>query len=240
MGVKQKISKYDLPKEFQNFSLIESKDGISDSVYLLGKEYVLKIYEKWCDEVYILSLLDGLKVPKVVKEFEIDGRYAVIFTQIEGKSSDEYPLEVVRFLKRLHNKTKGKTTKNRKLFTKKRLEKLMEKSNQDEFKRVYRSIDIELKDDGIIHGDLFPDNAKFVGKNLSGVYDFSEACVGDFYFDLAVMVFSFSCDVDEALREYGADIRKKEFLEYVKFAKLYYSVTRFLDGRDWKEIYETI
>ncbi len=240
MGIKQKVKKEDLPKEFQKLPLIETKDGISDSVYLLGKEYVLKLYQKWCDEVYILSLLDGLKVPKVVKEFELYGKYAVVFTQIKGVSTSNYPLEVVRFLKNLHKKTKAKTTKNKKLFTKERLKELIEKSNLDEFKKVFESIDIKLKDDGIIHGDLFPDNAKFLGKNLSGVYDFSEACVGDFYFDLAVVVFSFGCDIDEALNEYETKISKEEFLEYIKFAKLYYTLNRYLDGRDWKKIYETI
>ncbi len=209
---------------------------MSDSVYLLGNKYVLKIYQKWCDEVAILSLLDGLKVPKVVKELEIDGNYAVIFTQIDGLSTDKYPLEVVKFLKEFHKRTKEKTTKNKKLFTKERLKNLIDKTNHKEFFKIYDSIKIDLRDDGIIHGDLFPDNAKFIGKTLSGVYDFSEACVGDFYFDLAVVAFSFGANIDKILTEYGADIDKRQFLQYIRYAKLYYSVCRFLDNRNWEEL----
>ena len=43
--------------------------------------------------------------------------------------------------------------------------------------------------DGIIHGDLFPDNALFEGEKL-GVIDWIEACGGPFGFDLGVVAFS--------------------------------------------------
>ena len=41
---------------------------------------------------------------------------------------------------------------------------------------------------GIIHGDLFTDNARFVGKRLSGVFDFEMAGRGPWAYDLAVAV----------------------------------------------------
>lgn len=41
---------------------------------------------------------------------------------------------------------------------------------------------------GLIHGDLFVDNALFDGNTLSGIIDFYNACHGAFVFDLAVTV----------------------------------------------------
>lgn len=41
---------------------------------------------------------------------------------------------------------------------------------------------------GIIHGDLFIDNALFDGPHLSGIIDFYNACNGSLVFDLAVTV----------------------------------------------------
>ena len=86
----------------------------------------------------------------------------------------------MRFLKRLHERTRGKSSKNRKLFTKKRLKKMVLKTENKNFLQMFNEINLELKNDGIIHGDLFFDNVKFLGDKLSGVYDFSEACEGDF------------------------------------------------------------
>ncbi len=237
MGIKVDILQKDLPKEFQNYKLISTSDGISDTVYLLGSEYVLKVFENPTDEESILKLLNGLKVPKVVKSFTIQAKQALIYTQVAGKSTDKYPLEVVKFLKGMHKKTKDETAKNPRLFTKKVLEEMLKKADFQEFYKLYDGIDITLKNDGIIHGDLFPDNAKFIGQTLSGVYDFGEACVGDFYFDLAVVCFSFGADEKEVLKVYEADISVKKFQEYIKFAKLYYAVSRYIHKKkDFREL----
>jgi len=236
LGIKVTVSQKDLPTKYKSYQLIPTSDGISDTVYLLGDEYVLKVFENQTDEENILKLLDGLCVPKVVESFFIEEKQALIYTQIKGSSSKLYSLEIVKFLKRMHQKTKGKSTKNPMLFTQKNLEQMLKEADKEEFFSLYECIDISLKNDGIIHGDLFPDNAKFIRDRLSGVYDFSEACEGDFYFDLAVVCFSFGADAKEVLRIYGADISEEEFREYLKFAKLYYSVSRYLHKqKDFRE-----
>lgn len=41
---------------------------------------------------------------------------------------------------------------------------------------------------GAIHGDLFRDNTLFEGERLGGVIDFYNGCIGDFLFDLSIVV----------------------------------------------------
>lgn len=52
---------------------------------------------------------------------------------------------------------------------------------------------------GLIHGDLFMDNALFDGDRLSGIIDFYNACNGAFLFDLAVTVNDWCSDASGAL-----------------------------------------
>lgn len=47
---------------------------------------------------------------------------------------------------------------------------------------------------GFIHGDLFRDNTLFDGDQLSGLLDFSECCMGDYLFDIAISVNDFCSD----------------------------------------------
>ncbi len=54
---------------------------------------------------------------------------------------------------------------------------------------------------GIIHGDLFIDNALFDGSELTGIIDFYNACNGAFVFDLAVAVNDWCSDASGGLDE---------------------------------------
>ena len=49
---------------------------------------------------------------------------------------------------------------------------------------------------GVIHGDLFPNNAMFIGDALTGIIDFYFACTGFFAYDLAICLNSWCFESD--------------------------------------------
>ncbi|MEA3497496.1 MAG: phosphotransferase [Campylobacterota bacterium] len=257
MGIKTTVTKKQLPKKYQKYNLIETKDGISDSVYLLDDIYVLKLFENQTEqqilsEEILLKDLKDLLVPKVVDILKIEDKYTIIYTQIDGISIKNTDLDHIKqigyFLKELHNKTYNMNSININLFEKERLKELIINSKNKIFLDYFNSIKIELKNDGLIHGDIFPDNVKFRSNILSGVYDFSEACEGDFLFDLAVVAVSWCFDkemlnnskLDILLNSYGLDIDKVDFIEYMRYAILYYAVTRYINNHNYKELIEKL
>ncbi|MFT7685996.1 MAG: homoserine kinase type II [Candidatus Azotimanducaceae bacterium] len=97
---------------------------------------------------------------------------------------------------------------------------------------------------GVIHGDLFTDNALFVGEELSGIIDFYHACNDFLVQDIAVTINDWcktpSGNIDETLKqgllEGYRSIRKltKEEETYLplfqQIAALRFSLTRMLSG----------
>ncbi len=253
MGIITTITKDDLPLKYKSYQLSKTTDGVSASVYLLGIQYVLKIFENEIDntienEPILLSLLEDLKVPKIVDTLKIKNKDAIIFTQIEGESIKKPTLNHIKqigvFLKKMHKKSKNKISKNRSIFEKSYLKEMIILSSNKTLLNYFNTIECELKNDGIIHGDLFCDNAKFKDEILTGVFDFSEACNGDFIFDLAVVAISWCFDGDNLNNEkleiltssYGLDIKYENFKEYIKYALVYYATTRYINNRDYGEL----
>lgn len=247
MGIKTKISKKQLPKKYQKYNLIETVDGISDSVYLLDNIYVLKLFENQTkqqilNEQNLLNKLKNLKVPKVIDIFTIDNKQTIIYTQILGNSIKQPKIEEIKqigiFLKQQHNLTRNEKSSNIKLFEHKRVEELIISSKNEKLLKYFLAINIELKNDGIIHGDIFTDNVKFKDNKLMGVYDYNEACEGDFIFDLAVVSLSWCFDNKKLNNEklkilldaYNIQIDKITFVEYIKYALIYYSTMRYINS----------
>ena len=123
LGIKIKIKKQYLPKKYQKFNLVKTKDGVSDTVYLLDNIYVLKIFDSATqqqiyNEQILLKTIKNLKVPKIVDIFKIEKKHAVIYTQIEGKSIKTPTLKDIKqigsFLKQFHKKSKNLKSSNKK------------------------------------------------------------------------------------------------------------------------------
>lgn len=252
MGVKIKITQKDLPNKYQKFLLKETTDGVQSSVYLLGDKYVLKIYDEPNynieDEIKLLNTIRELSVIQYVEHIYLKGYLCVFYIQIIGNSIYKPEIKHIKdtalFLKDFHTKTANLVSNNTQLFDKNSLKNVLSKREIKVLQKHLENIDIELKNDGIIHGDIFPDNVKWQNDKLSGVYDFSEACNGDFKFDLAVVASSWCFDdnipnyekIEALLYSYGLDMPIEEFKEYIKYALVYYATTRYLNGRNYKEL----
>ncbi len=251
MGIKRAISLDDIPLKYQKYNLIPTSNGVSATVYLLGSDYVLKLFEPDStieDELKVLNSLNSSLIPKVVDSFKIDNLQALIYTQIQGdilKSINSNQIEEIgAFLRYFHQATKGIDIK-RDLYSNIVLKDMVEESGDREILNYFDRVSIELKFDGVIHGDLFLDNCKFRGGTLSGIFDFSDVSLGDFYFDLAVVAVGSSfrediLDIDmvhSLLDGYGANIEFRDFRAYIYYTLLYYGVLRFLNGRDYRELF---
>ena len=257
MGIKREIKRVQLPKKYRKYDLIETIDGVADTVYLLGKDYVLKLFEKidekqLINEQVLLRRLNGLNVPKIDKKFLIDGKWAVVYTQIKGESrkkitKDEI-IAVGEFLKNFHKKTKSLKSLNKNIFEPWKLKELIKITKNSILLDYIKYANLELKNDGIIHGDLFLDNAKFYNEKI-GVFDFVEACEGDFMLDLAVVASSWCFDNEEKLDNellnlliyiYDDKIEKKDFFKYIRYALLHYATRRFIEKRNYLQLTKRI
>jgi len=252
MGVKRVLNLDLLPLKYQRYRLIPTQDGVMATVYLLEDRYVLKVFEPKvdiADEIKVLKACCNLNVPRVVDVFKIDNLEAIVYTQIKGKSIKSANRVQIftlgEFLKRFHKRAENINIKQN-LFSKEKLEEMIIESKSEILLRLYSSIELNLRVDGVIHGDLFLDNCKFIGDRLSGVFDFSQVSRGDFYFDLAVVAVG-SCfrgtklDYEllfSLLRGYRADINIAEFLDYIRYALLYYATLRYIANRDYMELIE--
>ena len=254
MGIKREIYKRELPLKYQKYNLIPTTNGVSSTVYLLDNRYVLKLFSSKSDrvngEIELLNSISNLPIPKVIDRFTIDNQIALIYTQIAGDiiktpTKDEV-YQIGKFLKEFHKQNIKIDSKE--LFSRDRLRELIISSKNITLLKYFNSIDIKLNRDGVIHGDLFIDNAKFRDGKLVGVYDFSDFSIGDFYFDLAVVSISF-CFRDSILNielletlldSYSASIDIDEFIEYIRYALLYYSTTRYISKYNYRELLDRL
>ncbi len=247
--IKREIKPENLPITVN--SLKPSGYGHTDTVYIADDKYIVKIYEfasakQVEEEIEILKLSSF--APKVLsKIFYIDSRPALVFEKLRGEVVKALkPLHVKQigeFLAGFHSNTKGKTSSNPKLFKKERLRELVSQSQDQFLMRSFEALRVDLKCDGLIHGDLFLDNVLFEDDRLSGVIDFTDSCEGDFAFDLAVVASSWNLDdslMDLLLNSYKSEMKRDEFKEYMKYALLYYCASRAVVGRDYDELKERL
>jgi len=257
MGIKQTITKDDLPLKYQAYNLLETTDGVSHSVYLLDDKYVLKIVENdeldaLQNEQKLLNELENSCVPILLDIIQQKEYTLAFYTQLQGKTQytpEQMHIEqIALFLKQFHSISKNLTSTNKNNYSSDRLKLLVEESKNRQLIKYFNTINCKPKKDGIIHGDLFCDNAKFKNETLSGVYDFIEACEGDFTFELAVVSISWCFEekninqnkIVTLLETYGLDIKYQDFLEYIKYALLYYATMRFLTQRNYQELLDKL
>ena len=252
MGIKTVITLQELSPILNSTILIPTEHGVSDSVYLTDHG-VLKLFESASTEAILeerdlLLNLSHLPVAKHSSDvFFLRKKPCVVYEKLNGQSlnhADEYHIiQIAGFMRRFHEQTAGFTSINTPLFEVSRLQSLIAQTHYLPFQRIFDSIDIKLSRDGVIHGDLFLDNVLFVNDELSGVFDFIEACEGDFLFDLAVVAASWCLDggddhskVSLLLTHYNTEVSFEDFIPYMKYALLYYATTRYISHRDYQAL----
>lgn len=269
MGVLTKLSLHKINElikdtniEFK--SLQETANGITDTTYIgTSKDetrYIFKVFETSTkehieNEIAILKALDDLDVPHPLSKDIVlyENKPTALFSFIKGKIPKDINIkqieEISQFLKELHLVDTFKPT-NENIYDKNHFQKMLNlvESSNDEFKSRFEAIkDIDLENNSLIHGDLFPDNAKFLDDKLSGVYDFAQSCYGNSYFDFSVMVVSwcfkgydFRLDfLQKALSIYDEKLTIKTIEPYILYACLYYALQRYTrvnKAKDYKEM----
>ena len=180
------------------------------------KKYILTIFEEpnlnLNYAIELMDLLSANKIPCPVPVKSKDGKQVLnfknkplsIFTLLPGVTitkkipSEEMCIQIGKTLAKMH------------LHSKKHKAHYIGLRNVEWFKRTAKKlnpfldineinlIDKELENleycieknlpSGVIHSDLFRDNAMFIGDNLTGVIDFYYACNGYYLYDLAIIV----------------------------------------------------
>ena len=244
----------------------ETVNGITDSTYIgTSKDknkYVFKVFETSTkehidNEIYILNGLKNLDVPHPLSNEIVMYKYkpTALFSFIKGKIPKDINTNQVQaiasFLKELHSVDSIKPINENiyeKSFLLKMIDKIVDTEEKKEFEKRFSLIkDIDLKNNAVIHGDLFHDNAKFIDNNLSGVYDFAQSCYGNAYFDLSVMLiswcfkeFKFNFELlEKALKTYDENLDIKTIKPYMLYACIYYALQRYTrvnKVKDYKEM----
>lgn len=192
--------------------------GIENTNYFISTtegEYVFTLFETINSQelaFYILLLQEafkaGIACPQpqlnIQKQIinEIKGKPYIFVSRLKGQNLTSVNINQVKAisceLAKFHNLSfslstpannrRGKTWRN------KTAEKLMNKLSEKEAELLkteiqnYESFDDSLLPKGIIHSDLFKDNALFEENEITGLIDFYDACYDTYLYDVAVTV----------------------------------------------------
>ncbi|WP_345975622.1 phosphotransferase [Sulfurimonas sp. HSL3-7] len=198
MGVKSALSLEEANRLFEGrrFERLEATtDGIIDTTYIArsgATAYILKKYEEAGRERIEAerALLErfsrcGITVPSHLASSGEWHLYSCLKGRKVTQVNHLHLQSVARTLARMHRCTHSG---HRPIFdpeeTALQLRRLRAKEYSS-YVRLHRLRDYRPKREGVIHGDLFTDNALFDGGRI-GVIDFIDAGEGSFAFDLGV------------------------------------------------------
>ena len=93
MGIKTEVTQDELPSKYKKFTLSETKDGLSHSVYLLENEYVLKIVEGNTQDTILneKKLLNLIQCGLGDASFHLKKRVADICSQVKAHERVDAP-----------------------------------------------------------------------------------------------------------------------------------------------------
>lgn len=206
-------------------------EGIENSNYFLATEqgeYVLTIFERIPprDLPYFLDLTDYLYArdipcPRPIRRrdgkalSQLCGKPAAIIQKLPGKTltdfAEAHVREVGAMLARLHQAASGfdqrRDNPTGRDWWRTTAEALKGRLSDGEWALLQDELAFQQEWEqhalpwGVIHADLFPDNALYEGARLGGVIDFYYACDGAYLYDLAITANSWCSGEDGLLQE---------------------------------------
>jgi len=243
VGVTFQIDSYRLPIPYRGLSLRPTTEGCSASVYYLGEDYILKIFEPGENiavETTLYRHLHTLPVAHPLAYFSLEGRDALVFPKLSGRhpsTPSSMQLGTIgTFLQHLH-RINTETVQLPVRYSHTLLYQKIVQCNDPLLLRCYHTLEApKLQEKVLIHGDLFRDNALFEKEKLIGVIDWSGAALGDPLFDLAVVALDWCIDRESInhnllsvlIHSYSPSLQKETLFPYIRYALLYYAATRCL------------
>ena len=209
-------------------------------------------------ELPVPRMMDAGKLGRVVS---ISPRQQLsVFQYLPGREigvfevRPEHAAQIGHFLAGMHTATRGFRRRRRNRFDPQRIAGILERCvagiSESAQVRDLRILALELVrhhfpaelPGGIVHGDLFVDNARFVRSRLIGVLDFEMASNGPFAYDLAVAIVDWGFLQDRFMPEHARalvagyeGLRRLEpaerghLYELCRFAATRFATTRFYD-----------
>ena len=255
MGIKFELHSRQLPKPYRDLPLKATTKGCSASVYHLGEDAILKIFEPGENTTLERTLyrhLKALPVPQPLAYFTFKDREALLFPKLTGKHpntpSGTQLHSIGRFLHQLHT-TNTDTLTLPARYSHSMLYRQIEQSHYPPLLHAYHTLALpELQENILIHGDLFRDNALFEEERLSGIIDWSDAALGDPLFDLAVVALDWCftqnrLDTEKLstlIHSYRPSLQQESLLPYIRYALLYYATTRYLAQGNYTVLLERL
>lgn len=235
-----------------NSVVFKAEYGVSADVWIIPDRVVIKAFpaeypkERLDCEISILEKLSCMRVSECIDRFTYNEREVAVYRYIDGRVSVNPNIEqiksIAKFLREMHDRLSSINICGLKRVYDVDMFKKDVSESYSPFKKDLESVKFVASDDTIIHGDLFPDNALFIGDELSAVIDFSDASIGDRYLDMAVTIFSWCQDdiekINAFLDAYGGYTDRERLNEALNFALLFYIFQRYTAGRDWESLYK--
>ena len=256
MGVKTTITLGELNKKFLSYNFIKltpTTSGIIDTTYVAHtktKSYIVKKYERDIqhkieqDTRFLTELKSAeLNVPVCLDN---DGTW-YIYEKLKGthpKDVKSYHIQALgRFLAKFHKHT-SKTKCNSNIIIEDEVTEALKyvKANYFSYYKRFEFLkNFTHKNEAIIHGDLFKDNAIFNGKKI-GVIDFIDSSCGTFAYDVAVALVGFDARVDNNyfinlfLKNYNQNapkkLKKSIVVEKMKTAANFFALKRVYEYKN--------
>ena len=240
----------ELHRVFPSFNfteIIPTTSGIIDTTYIVHTKergYILKRYEreiptKIIQDAKRLEELKsaGLNVSTLIKQSEGLYLYTKLAGDVPSHVKAHHIQALARFMATLHQQSYKKSCAST-FINEYDINAMLKFTKSKQFfyyKKLQELSNLEIKNDGFIHGDIFKDNTVFENSKI-GVFDFIDGGCGSFYFDAAVALVGFDIPKHKEFflnlflgaynQKAPKKLKKEELLKNIESASNFYALLR--------------